>query len=302
MRKLSVILLLCITASAFAQFQQKPLLGIPISSTHPLGTGSGGLKAAWFFLEGSGGQAFDLSGNGNTGSLIADTHFVPGKFGSALDFDGTGDVVRVAHSSILNVNHFTIVIWIKSDTSSVDLSAAEGFISKDDGGTQPFRIMNNATENAVRFRFEVVGKAGQNVDGSIALDADRWYQIVCTYDQVAARLYINTVLDNSLAETAVLDTNADDLCIGCLGNVANEFAGQIDHVIIYNRALSESERALLYREPFCMFEQDNIALMVETLAPTGGQVIMITSLPWILSIPLLYGIVYLIRTKYKEVA
>ncbi len=43
------------------------------------------------------------------------------------------------------------------------------------------------------------------------------------------------------------------------------------------------------------------AFELEAPAPSGGQIIMITSLPWILSIPLLYGIVYL-RTKYKEAA
>jgi len=89
----------------------KPVRGIRLNKSHPLVRG---LVGCWLFNEGSGNIVQDSSGNGNTGSLIADTHWVPGKSGPALDFDGTGDNVEIAHNDILNsvTNKITIVALV----------------------------------------------------------------------------------------------------------------------------------------------------------------------------------------------
>ena len=67
--------------------------------------------------------------------------------------------------------------------------------------------------------------------------------------------------------------STDNLVIGANagGDNLREFEGLIDNVVYWNRALTASEIALLYREPFCMFEQDPIELWsAATLgAPVG---------------------------------
>jgi len=116
MRKLLFILLLCITTSAFGQFfapNQKPCLGLQVNWAHPL---SQGLVGCWLFNEGSGGQVFDLSGNGNTGTLIGTAHFGSGKFGSGLVLDGDSDYVDLADlMSGMKYTQGTVFVWVKAD-------------------------------------------------------------------------------------------------------------------------------------------------------------------------------------------
>ena len=96
----------------------KPIRGIRQNKSHPLARG---LVGYWLLNEGTGEKAFDLSDNGNTGTLQGDTHFVPGKFGSALDLDGTGDYVSCGVASNFNItDQITMAAWVSVDDFSTD--------------------------------------------------------------------------------------------------------------------------------------------------------------------------------------
>ena len=54
-----------------------------------------GLVAAYTFAEGTGTTTADVSGNGNTGTLVGGTAWsAAGRFGKALSFDGVNDLSR----------------------------------------------------------------------------------------------------------------------------------------------------------------------------------------------------------------
>ena len=65
--------------------------------------------------EGGGATAYDLSGNGNDGTLGGDPQWMAGKIGDALDFDGD-DYVDAGNSSTLDfgTNNWTVTAWAKT--------------------------------------------------------------------------------------------------------------------------------------------------------------------------------------------
>jgi len=78
--------------------QLKPTRGIRLNKSHPLARG---LVGCWLFNEGSGGQVYDLSGNGGDGTITGAV-WSAGKFGSALDFDGGTDVISVGSKAVID--------------------------------------------------------------------------------------------------------------------------------------------------------------------------------------------------------
>jgi hypothetical protein len=80
--------------------------------------------------------------------------------------------------------------------------------------------------------------------------------LVLTWDGTNYRWYKNGVERKSNTYSN-LTTVGSQIIIGGVSKddvllSGYEFDGQIDHVMIYNRALSASEISLLYREPFCI--------------------------------------------------
>ena len=91
--------------------QLKPTRGICLNRSHPL---SRGLVGLWLFNEGSGNKVFDLSGNGNTGTLQGTTpSWTSGKYGSAVLLPGTDEYINCGSKAIFdNIPVKTVVIWV----------------------------------------------------------------------------------------------------------------------------------------------------------------------------------------------
>lgn len=82
-------------------------------------------------------------------------------------------------------------------------------------------------------------------------------------------VYINSVLDNSSSITV-------GGAVGSYTNnimIANGNKGKakidVEYVLVYNRSLSAFEIALLYREPFCMFEYKAPKFYIPAAAPAA---------------------------------
>jgi len=209
--------------------------------SHPLARG---LVGYWLMNEGAGNKVFDLSGNGNTGSLVADTHFVPGKFGLALDFDGKGDYVAL--SNTIPAQAGTIVAWIKVDKEDNCSVAGIGGVSY----SEALLIYDSFD------RFYIGDGDNTHVfwiypDGTF----NEWRQVVAVCDGINAYGYIDGV-SLGAGQAFANFTGIERLA----GGYAYDFGGQIDHAMIFSRALSASEITQLYREPFCTFDRDPIEL------------------------------------------
>ena len=268
MKKTVILITVLLCSLAQGQFWENPnqkpsLFGMQINRLHLL---SYGLVGCWLFNEGSGGQVYDLSGNGLTGTFISAVTWSPGKFGSALDFVGDADYISGAAPPGI-VDTITYIAWVKSDLGS---SADQTVL----------RVLDTALniDNVPGLRWYPDIDMGP-VTATYTFIAGIWYQVAVTQVGTAYVLYINGIQVGSGA------TNALDIVSGYGVNIGNfnaagglwDLDGQIDHVIIYNRVLSVSEVAQLYQEPFRMFEPSwdwNLYFGI-SVAAAAGQVIVI---------------------------
>lgn len=210
----------------------------------------------------------DLSGNNNTGSLVADTHFVPGKFGSALDFDGTGDYADCGNNTILNpgTGDLSVSIWVKTTDTPGIFASKRNLTVAGDADNEGWVLYISG--NKARFLITDVQNNYYATSSSDVNDGN-WHHIIGVRAGNRVKIYFDGILEEDVAGT----TNSIDSTRKVLfGNQINfdagsYLAGLIDHVMIWGRALSASEIALLYREPFCMFE--------EAIRPKliGGQIV-----------------------------
>ena len=91
-----------------------------------------GLVGWWPLNEDSGNTAYDLSGNGNHGSLNGGiTQGVVGKGGlTSYSFDGNDDYVDVGDSAFNLSEAISLSVWIKPDSLG-----QQAIISKTQGGS-----------------------------------------------------------------------------------------------------------------------------------------------------------------------
>lgn len=239
----------------------KPVLGSQLQLGHSLACG---LVGYWLLNEGSGNKVFDLSGNGNTGNLVADTHFVPGKFGSCLSFDGTDDRVNCGNNTYLGTGgKWTISLLAKQFA----LTNGKGIIAKyyTTGNNRSFYFYTSSAGAQIFCRLSSDGSNNITVTSPLNagfLVANTWYHFTWVFNGVNIAFYQDGVLIGSPQASSVASVypGIAPLEIGSGYNSGITFNGLIDNVLIFNRALSASEIALLYQEPFCMFERDPIEL------------------------------------------
>lgn len=199
-----------------------------------------GLVAAYSFDEGSGTNAADSSGNGNTGTIGTATWTTSGKYGGALSFDGGSSFVTVSDSTSLDLTTgMTLEAWV--DPLTADSTWAD-VIYKGTNGTDNYYLEASSSHN--------YSPAGGGVFGGIPavefstndiLDAQVWTHMAVTYDGSQLLLYLDGAQVASLALTGNILTSGGALQIG--GDNANGqfFSGEIDDVRVYNFPLTPAQ-------------------------------------------------------------
>jgi len=245
--------------------QLKPTRGIRLNKSHPLARG---LVGCWLFNEGSGNKVSDLSGNGNNGTLQGTApSWSSGKFGPAVLLPGTDEYINVGTSDFFNITTpFTLSICV----SRANVDAYHGLIQRQ-GGAPNYRgyglgivIKDVANANTVRF-----WTGDEWLYSTTTITDSNWHHIVAVWDGTKTYIYIDGVLDISATPASTdLNNPGDTLSFGAFqAGTSNWLPGRLDLPVIWNRALSDSEIALLYREPFCMFERAWIPKLI------GGQIV-----------------------------
>lgn len=289
---LKIFLVLCLTTTAFSQY--KPILGRQVNLAHPLAP-----TAGWLFNEGSGNKVFDLSGNGYdlTFNAAGNVSWTSGKFGPALNFPGVLNDYISGTIPELYRKPKTFVAWIsREEYSNAHVIFSIGDVASDSSPQTLVRIQAGAAKTLGAFG-DVTGNGYDYLDGTRAIADASWHQIVfvdrCDGAQ-AYHLYLDGIectysegVPNNYQDYT--DT-ANTLWLGT-GYNNFEHEGLIDHFLIYDRELINSEIALLYQEPFCFMQEDmSVAQMYSYGAPppSGGQLIIIqmSAIPLILIITL----------------
>lgn len=195
-----------------------------------------GLVAAYSFNETAGTSANDASGNGNTGSIAGATRTAAGKYGGALSFNGVSDRVNINDSASLDLTAgMTIEAWVRPSS----LSGWRTVILKEKPGDFAYALY--ASNGSRPGGYTRTGGLDAAV-GTAALALDAWTHLAATYDGAFLRLYVNGAQVTAVAASGSIDVSTSPLRIG--GNAvwgSEYFAGLIDEVRVYNRALSAAE-------------------------------------------------------------
>ena len=206
-----------------------------------------GLVAAYAFNEGSGTSISDTSGNSNTGTTSGPTWTSPGKYGNALSFDGVNDYVTVPNSSSLDISgtNLTVSFWAN--------------ISNANDGIDDVIIMKPWSTNSMAYPYYQYGvefdtngartldfyfadtSGAQHGPYSMTPSLGTWTFVTFTYDGVAVKGYLDGVQKFSTPATQAIQARGNALRLGIDAASGQPFAGKLDEVRVYNRALSQAE-------------------------------------------------------------
>ena len=191
-----------------------------------------GLVAAYGFNEGAGTAVVDASGNGNTGVISGATWTAAGRYGGALVFNGTSAVVTVPSAASLQLTTgMTLEAWVYPTAAPTGWRAV---VAKN---VDRYYLMAASSPNNRPAAGGTWTAGNQNTAGPAVLAVNTWTHLAATFDGAMVRLYVNGGLVASQAQTTALVPTAGTLQIGGDSYPGEFFAGRIDEVRIYNRAL-----------------------------------------------------------------
>ena len=197
---------------------------------------SAGLVAAYGFDAGSGSSAADSSGKGNGGSISGAAWNAGGRYGSALSFDGVNDWVTVPDASTLDLTDgMTLEAWVRPSM----LGGWRTVVFKERPGGMVYGLF--ADQGGSRPLGQVVIGSERNATGTSALPLNAWTHLAATFDGSTTRLFVNGVLAGSASGAGAMAASTGVLRIGGNSVWAEWFAGLIDEVRVYNRALTAAE-------------------------------------------------------------
>lgn len=198
-----------------------------------------GLVAAYNFNETTGATVLDRSGKGNIGTMGGGATRVPGKFGNAMKFNGASSMVVVNDSASLDLaGPLTLEAWINPS----NISGWKNIVSKNMAGGVVYSLYANSDWNSLT---GVIYSGGEKMmGGGSTLPVNVWTHVAMTYDKATMRIFVNGQQVSSKAVTGAVLTSTGKLTIGGNYTWSDEFfAGNIDELRIYNRALSQGEIA-----------------------------------------------------------
>ncbi|MFA6495313.1 MAG: LamG domain-containing protein, partial [Candidatus Paceibacterota bacterium] len=214
-------------------------------SLAPLDYGDASLVGYWPLNEGTGTIAYDRSGKGNNGTLVNGPTWTSRGVSAALSFDGLTS--RVGVNNITSSQTMTVSLWF----NPADVSTSTTVIYKNDGGYSFMLYRNNFWTPGLFSWLRYCDCPPANNCNSLTsyyfyTIPGTWYQTsFITIADGSFKMYVNGSQVLSSAATNFSSWRAITSAIA-LGNGNSPFAGLIDDVRIYNRALSASEISALY--------------------------------------------------------
>jgi hypothetical protein len=209
--------------------------------------------ASWNFN----GDAKDKSGNGWDATVFGCT-LTAGKAGkpnTAYNFNGTGNYMIVPHQAAMNMTSWTMMALVKpkgffSGACQDNMILERGFFYTGSSHSLFFcdnpydNSCNTYTPNKMVFEISAAGTSSMSQQNGVFIDTvNTWYCVAATYGNDTAKIYVNGAFVEKIYWPNQYGSGiTDSLRIGTgtkqqLG-YPNWFHGIMDHINIYNSALS----------------------------------------------------------------
>ena len=235
---------------------------------------------AWYPFD---GNASDMSGNGNDGTVYGATlgEDRNGEAGKAYEFDGVNDWIDLNNKLI--TENFTLSLWTQIDLNHTVESDEQGVVLHsayyNGRGLITFYRAEDylSLPEGLEFRFHTgtsLSNQKTSYDEGEITDFGNWNNLVITHTNGAVTYFYNSSLAKSVSVSSFVVTNSypytnNGETIGKASwSNGSYFKGSIDDVRIYNRALSEAEVQALYELEKPRF---NMAECMQHL-PTGSLI------------------------------
>jgi hypothetical protein len=183
---------------------------------------------------GTGTTWFDLSGNGNNGTLVNGVGYSASNFGS-LVFDGIDDRATISgsNSSLNSATALTMISWV----NPIQLKSGwQGVFLRQTVGVYELWIFDNKLRYGLN-----TGSGTGRASGNISLVNNNWYMLSWTYDGSTVRLYVNAIPDSTFSRTGSIPTSTSTIFIGYSGFSSEYFNGYVNICQLYSKALSAQE-------------------------------------------------------------
>ena len=215
-------------------------LGSPVAWTFTTSPEPALAHAAYAFSEGTGGTAADSSANGNAATLTRPGLWsAAGRYGNGLLLGGAWDGARIPASGSLDVeSSLTLETWV-NPTSIADYPK---LIWRDGLDGSPYSLGMVWGDGSIGFGITTTAGCF-SVYAYRSILPDTWTHIAATYDGLMLRLYINGQLANASEGAGSIVASTRDLWLG-RAPWGEGFAGTLDDVRIYGRALTAPEIAV----------------------------------------------------------
>lgn len=200
------------------------------------------------------GDAKDASGLGNNGNMIGGVASGTDRFGNAcgaLSFDGKSGYVQVPNSSSLQkpYSEFSMTTWFYIEKANDPNMLWLTFVCK---GSQPTETSSNP-----QYRVQVQQSKSSTIslnteiteNFNINYSQNQWYFFAMVYNGQQIKAYLNNQVVFSFNYNRKLVSNNAPLDIAHdVPGSTEYFAGRLDEMRLYSRALSESEVMALYND------------------------------------------------------
>jgi hypothetical protein len=184
------------------------------------------------------GDAIDLSGNGNDGTVGGTANWVAGQSGLALDFDGTSTYIDFDDQIVEGT--WSLTMWLKPR----DIPYSGGFyaVMHTDAWAAGTPHVHLRADTSL---WNIDINSGPNISSTTVLEEDVWYH--CAYTILhengsnSAKIYINGVLETEGDGGTVPSVMANVNFGAWHDGAERHYHGLMDDIRIYDHELTEAE-------------------------------------------------------------
>lgn len=191
---------------------------------------------------GSGTTWSDMVGGAN--ATLYNTPTYSSENGGYISFDGVNEGAQTTSGTLLNPP-ITVDAWVKPQTSSSDGAVVSNFRQPTD---ESFLLWWDVggTPNFVALAFTSVSTTVRTSESTTRGTVNAWNHVAATLDTTSLKIYLNSVLQETVATGSVYSPTGYRVGIGAdyygsPGTTSRNLNGDVAAVKIYNRVLTAAE-------------------------------------------------------------